>query len=266
MLVQAERAARIRGEGGDLRQGSHGCAGHGRKLRGDDADPGRSRGHSERWQLGSVHRQRRCGPRRSAELPRAPMPHPNPERRGVRWHRLPPSRAALLRWRGGLAERKFEDGYANALHVFGLCANIRGAVFRNNYPWTIGAAPWGGQSNIQVDEFAVYLRAPSATITQANINSLSNNVGTPAPLAHHIWGQREVNRSSFASLQAAATMSRGLAVVRSWSTAGPRPARRRPTTRASSSRATFVSRRTPRTPATRRSTATAPARRPLCPR
>lgn len=98
---------------------------------------------------------------------------------------------------------KFEDGYANLAHVYGLCANIRGAVFRNSYAWTIGKAAWGGQADIIVDEFAVFHRAPSATLSQANVNTLAQQGSTPAALAHHIWGRLTVNASSFASIQAA---------------------------------------------------------------
>jgi Concanavalin A-like lectin/glucanases superfamily len=100
---------------------------------------------------------------------------------------------------------KLEDGYANLLHVFGLAADIRGTIIQNNFAWTIGKAAWGGQANIQVDEFALYL----STLTTADAESLAQAAGV-APLEHHIWGQRYVNASGFASIQAAVDNVNGL--------------------------------------------------------
>lgn len=96
---------------------------------------------------------------------------------------------------------KFEDGYANLLHVYGLAADIRGVTFRNNYAWTLGKAAWGGQADVILDEFAVFLRAPSATISQSNVNTLAQVGSTPTALAHPIWGALTVNRSFYASIQ-----------------------------------------------------------------
>ena len=100
---------------------------------------------------------------------------------------------------------KFEDGYGNLLHVHGLAANIRNTTFRNNYAWMLGKAAWGGQADVIIDEFAVYNRAPSATLAQANVNTLAQQGSTPAPLPHFVWGALTVNRSSYASINAAIT-------------------------------------------------------------
>ena len=98
---------------------------------------------------------------------------------------------------------KFEDGYANLTHVYGLGANIRGSFVGNTNDWTIGKAAWGGQADIQIDEFAIFNRNPTATITQANVNTLAQQGSTPAALAHYIWGALTVNESSYANIQAA---------------------------------------------------------------
>jgi len=82
---------------------------------------------------------------------------------------------------------KFEDGYANLLHVFGLSANIIGVTWRNGYNWMIGRAAWdsGGNSkaDITVDEFALYLEPLSTGQAQDLAQS-----GAADPLAHPIWG------------------------------------------------------------------------------
>jgi hypothetical protein len=46
---------------------------------------------------------------------------------------------------------KFEDGYANALHVFGLSADILGSLQANTNDWMIGKAAWGGQADLIVE-------------------------------------------------------------------------------------------------------------------
>jgi hypothetical protein len=100
---------------------------------------------------------------------------------------------------------KFEDGYANLLHVFGLAADIRGIMFQNDYDWMIGRAAWGGQADLIVDEFAIYL----APLDQGDAEALAQ-VGATAPLEHFIWGQRFVNASGFANINAAISNVNGL--------------------------------------------------------
>ena len=100
---------------------------------------------------------------------------------------------------------KFEDGHANLLHVYGLAADIRGTVLTNNFDWTVGAAPWGGQADLIVDEYAVYL----STLTTDDAQSLAES-GSVNPLDHYIWSQNVVNESSFADIDAAIVNVNGL--------------------------------------------------------
>jgi hypothetical protein len=102
----------------------------------------------------------------------------------------------LAAWLDGA---KFEDGYANLLHVYGLAADIRGTVHQNNFAWTIGKAAWGGQADLVVDEFAIYL----STLTTAQAQSIAQS-GSVGPLAHPIWGQAAQNASgSVVNIQSA---------------------------------------------------------------
>jgi hypothetical protein len=115
---------------------------------------------------------------------------------GVKFHlAVQLSYDGVTAWLNGA---KFEDGYANLLHVFGLAADIRRIVFRNDYDWMIGRAAWGGQADLIVDEFAVYL----STLDQSDAEALAQ-VGSTAPLEHFIWGQRYVDNGSYANIQAA---------------------------------------------------------------
>jgi hypothetical protein len=91
---------------------------------------------------------------------------------------------------------KFEDSYGNLL---------RGVNFQNDYDWIIGRAAWGGQADFIVDEFAIYL----STLDQDDAEALAQ-VGATAPLEHFIWGQRFVNASGFASINAAINNVNGL--------------------------------------------------------
>ena len=98
---------------------------------------------------------------------------------------------------------KFEDGYANLLHVFGLAAEIQRVTWQNDYAWMIGRAAWGGPADITVDEFAIYLRPPSDDIIQTEVNSLAQIGSTPPALAHPIWGVRSQTVAVGGNIQSA---------------------------------------------------------------
>jgi hypothetical protein len=98
---------------------------------------------------------------------------------------------------------KFEDGYANLMHVYGLAADIRGTTVANTNDWTIGRAAWGGQADVIVDEFAVYLHRPATDLSQSDIEALAQQESTPPALDHYIWGRLTVNENSYANVQAA---------------------------------------------------------------
>lgn len=97
---------------------------------------------------------------------------------------------------------KFEDGYPNVIHVYGLAADIRGTTLANTNDWTIGRAAWGGQADVIVDEFAVYLHRPATDLSQSDIEALAQQ-GATGPLAHPVWGALTVNESAYANIQAA---------------------------------------------------------------
>jgi Concanavalin A-like lectin/glucanases superfamily len=87
----------------------------------------------------------------------------------------------LKAWLNGAA---FEDGYGNLLHVNGLGADILGITHANTQPWRINRDGTGNLGDMQVDEFAVYLRE----LNEENAQALAQSGDVP-PLAHYVWGK-----------------------------------------------------------------------------